>query len=347
MIILTPYSPRIYPVVSQREWREPSLSMPRDFLGNPEWWTRFTVSAATQDGKVFWKGTFESRDDADAFLFAAVKHTLRVERALHDLPRPMWSPGFYPDDLIVWQYATINYFTSGTSTTIPSDWNNSINTITAIGGAGSAGSSTFDGKNWTSANGGGGGACSRISNQSYTASATRTRQIGAADQDTFLKADDNSTNAILAKGGTAYSGGGSGGAAGSGVGTTKFSGGNTGSSSGAQGGGGGGAASYTANGNSGSGTGGGNSGSGAGGGSTGGIGGNGTELGSSNGAGAGGGGGDGAGGGNGGNYGGSGGGAGAGAGAAGGTSRGGILAMEYTPAAASSMKNAFNIPNGW
>lgn len=345
MIILRPYELKIYPVVPRSEWREPSLSMPRDMFGNPEWSVLFNVSAWL-DGCEVWKGWFESRDDADAFLWAAVTRTLHIQRSLCHIPNPIWSPGWYKDEDIVWQYATTNYFTSGTSTTIPSDWNSASNTITAIGGGANGADGTFDGKTGYAGVGGGGGACSRVTNQSYTASASRTRQIGASGTDTFLKDDGNSTNAVLAKG-AGSAGTQAGGDAASGTGTTKYSGGNGYAVSAADGGGGGGAASATANGSNATGTGGANSGSGASGGSANTNGSAGTELGSGYGAGGGGGAGTGANvGKNGGNYGGGGGGGSAGGSTiAGGVAAGGLLVMEYTPAA--GMKTGFNMPNGW
>lgn len=339
MIILNTYEPKILPVVPKSEWREPSVSMPRNWLGHKEWHTEFVITAKTKAGYTLWRGVFQDRDDADAFLYAAVRGTLRVEWALHDLPDPIYSPGFYPDELIVWQFAVTSYYTSGTSWTVPSDWNNSSNIITAIGGGADGTGGSFDGKTSTAGPGGGAGACSRITNQSYTPSASRTRQIGASGTDTFLKDDGNSTNAILAKGTTSSTGG----ASGSGTGSTKYSGGNGAAVSGANGGGGGGAASYTANGSSGSGSSGGASGSSASAGSAG------TELGSGNGAGGGGNGGtSGGGGNNGGNYGSGGGGGAQGSGVptAAGLGRGGLLVVEHTPAAA-SMNKGFNMPNGW
>lgn len=346
MIIIRPYEPKIYPVVPRSEWREPSLSMPRDQFGNPEWRTVFVISAKTMDGKVFWKGYFDDRDDADAFLYAGVTRTLRMERALHDLPSPIWSPGFYPDELIIWHYAVTTYYTSGTSTTIPSDWNNANNTITGIGGGGNGTAATFDGKSGAPGNGGGGAALSIISNQTYTPGATRTRQIGGAATDTFFKADNNSTNALVAKGGENASGSGLGGSAASGTGSTKYSGGNGAAGSGADGGGGGGAAGSAANGSNGSSPGhGGNSGDGASGGAADANGANGTGLGSGYGSGAGGGGGTSGGPGkNGGNYGGAGAGGSMNSGAAG-NGIGGLLVVTHTPVTGTKAFRAMS--DGW
>lgn len=108
-----------------------------------------------------------------------------------------------------------------TSWTVPSDWNNSDNTIEVIGGGGGGGRS-------------GGGAYSKVSNQ--TLSGTVGIQVGAgggpgADgEDTWLC---NSTSNCATIGGSAVivgakGGSTSGGSAASGVGTVKYSGGNPG-----------------------------------------------------------------------------------------------------------------------
>lgn len=328
MIILNAYEPKILPVVPKSEWREPSVSMPRNWLGHKEWHTEFVITAKTKAGYTIWRGVFQDRDDADAFLYAAVRGTLRVEWALHDLPDPIYSPGFYPDELIVWQFAVTSYYTSGTSWTVPSDWNNSNNEIVAIGGGGNgqngAAGYTVDKTYYPGApgTGGGGGACSKITNQTYTAGASRTMAIGSAGADTSLKQNDNTTNAVLAKAGSPGASGGTGGQASSGTGATKYSGGNGVSA-------GGGAASTTANGSNPT------SGDGAG------TGANGTGLGSGYGSGGGGA----ANGGNAGNYGGGGGG-GAGDEGPGGVGRAGLLVITHTPAAA-AMNKGFNMPNGW
>lgn len=67
------------------------------------------------------------------------------------------------------------YLTSGTSWTVPSDWNSSNNTIEVIGGGGGGG-----GPNGTTAGGGGGGGYSKISNLTLTPGASVTYAVGAA-----------------------------------------------------------------------------------------------------------------------------------------------------------------------
>ena len=197
---------------------------------------------------------------------------------------------------------TVVYLTSGTTWTVPSDWNNALNTIETIG-AGGAGA----------VSGGGGGAYSKISNLTLSPGSV-TYQVGvggtsngATGTDTWFNGASLAASSVGAKGGGGgISGagsvaGGAGGLASSGIGTTKYSGGNGGVASGAssQGSGGGGAAGLNGAGGVGvaAGSGGaggqgdnGHGGAGGTGGSTGANGGNGTEYDASHGSGGGGGG---------------------------------------------------------
>lgn len=139
------------------------------------------------------------------------------------------------------------FLTSGTSWTVPSDWNSSRNTIEVIGGGGGGGGATSGATR--AASGGGGGAYSRAINASLTPGGTVTYAVGAGGTagstnttagtggDTyFCNSTSNcasiSGSAVVAgaKGGTgaaANTGGtpGVGGAAASGVGNVRYSGG--------------------------------------------------------------------------------------------------------------------------
>lgn len=159
---------------------------------------------------------------------------------------------------------TTSYLTSGTSYTVPSDWNSTNNTIEVIGGGGGGG----NGKG----GGGGGGAYSKVFNASLTPGASVTYAVGsggATDTDGGDTYFCNSTSNCASIAGTAVvvgakagvkglptgSGGtgGAGGSSSSGVGSIKRSGG-TGADTcctGA-GGGGGGAAGANGAGNNGS-----------------------------------------------------------------------------------------------
>jgi len=172
----------------------------------------------------------------------------------------------------------VTYLTSGTSWSVPTDWNSSNNTIEVIGGGGGGNSNAA-----TSRGGGGGGAYSKASNVSLTPGATITYAVGAAGTANNSGGDSylcNSTSncatiagsAVVAgakggNGGATFTGG----AAGSGVGSVKYSGGNGGTNSSDAGAGGGGAAGPSGNGGNGgnAGTTGGGGGGGANGGSAG------------------------------------------------------------------------------
>lgn len=147
------------------------------------------------------------------------------------------------------------FLTSGTSWTVPSDWNDNNNSIEVIGGGG--GGLTQTASNY--GGGGGGGGYSKIENASLSRGATITIQIGVgggagvAGGDTYLcnnisNCDSIGGSAVLvgAQGGGVATNngvtGGLGGLASNGVGSVRYSGGNGGSGSGsfASGGGGGG-----------------------------------------------------------------------------------------------------------
>lgn len=134
---------------------------------------------------------------------------------------------------------TTIYLTSGTSWTVPANWNSAYNTIETIGaggdGAGGGGTNT--------GSGGGAGAYSKVSNLTLTPGAGITYAIGThgyPGTDTYFNGASIGASSVGAKGGGGGSNsgagtnaGGVGGQSSSGVGTTKFSGGNGGSAVGA------------------------------------------------------------------------------------------------------------------
>ncbi|WP_316228456.1 RHS repeat-associated core domain-containing protein [Bradyrhizobium sp. SZCCHNR1039] len=183
------------------------------------------------------------------------------------------------------------FLTSGTTWTVPSDWNNSNNAIEVIGGGGGGGggsSSSVD----EGAGGGGGGAYSKTANLSLQAGATITYQVGtggsagnvgsagSAGGDSYFNGSGAScaSQSVCAKGGGGGSissgynaaSGGAGGAAASGIGAVRYSGGAGGGSGATSNGGGGGGGAAGPNGNGGAGGTSGQNGSGAGGGGNGG-----------------------------------------------------------------------------
>lgn len=140
------------------------------------------------------------------------------------------------------------YLTSGTSWSVPANWNNANNKIEVIGGGGSGGV-VYD----AGGGGAGGGAYSSISNLALTPGASVSYNVGtggtggygAAGGSTWFNGTGLSSASVSAQGGAggvnnAYSAV-AGGQAANGIGTIKYSGGN-GGAGGYGGGGGGGAA---------------------------------------------------------------------------------------------------------
>lgn len=164
--------------------------------------------------------------------------------------------------------ATVVFLTTGTSWTVPADWNNASNSIEVIGGGGGGGGGKT-GAGGGSGSGGGGGAYAKISNLSLTPSGSVTIQVGAAGTGgaagangtagtaTFFNgtacAGASACGAAGSNGLTSSATGGAGGTTAGSVGTTLFAGGSGGggsTGSGLKGGGGGGAAGLNGAGNS-------------------------------------------------------------------------------------------------
>ena len=74
--------------------------------------------------------------------------------------------------------------TTGTSWTVPSDWNNSNNTIHMIGAGGGGANSALSGNNRAAGGGGGGGGYTVLNNQSLTPSASVPYTIGTSAANT-------------------------------------------------------------------------------------------------------------------------------------------------------------------
>lgn len=287
----------------RREWRQPSQRSVIYGIENKTWWR---LTARAHDGAIVWRGWFDDREDADAFLHAQVCGTLHHQPELWRLPTPMW-PGLDPD--LVYDFATTTFLTAPTgsnqSYSVPSDWDSANNSVQTLGAGGGGG-----GCNNGQGGGGGGGAYSAQTNIALSGGGTATYQIGTAGTtasatnggdggDTWFNGATLGAATVGSKGGvgggTGNSGqgaGGAGGASGSGIGTTKNSGGSgANGTSGTSGGGGGGAAgpagvggnASTSNGGTGN-----NGTDGTGGTGNGGNGGNGTVFGASHGSGGGG-----------------------------------------------------------
>ena len=137
--------------------------------------------------------------------------------------------------------ATQIFLTSGSTWTVPSDWNNAANTIECVG-AGGNGSGATTGR---VGGGGGGGAYAKISNLSLTPHGSVTYSVAAANSsatlanDTYFNGAASTTASLSCSGGLAASANvqGLGGTTANSTGTVEYSG-NTSAISGATGGGG-------------------------------------------------------------------------------------------------------------
>ena len=155
----------------KREWMPSSQAIPLDDLGNKVIRTRFRLRARAHDGHIVWCGWFEDREDADAFLFALVCGSLRIERNLWRLPTPAWHPDL--GEGLVYDFVTQTALTttgSNQTYTSPSDWDNGNNSIECIGG-GASGAFGSNGVHYT---GGGGGSYSKITNFAFAVPGTTT-----------------------------------------------------------------------------------------------------------------------------------------------------------------------------
>ena len=169
------------------------------------------------------------KDGVDTYLLAADNTTnAKVYKAMPPvLPFVLGSSGTTTTNKV--------YLTSGTSWTVPNDWNSTNNKIEVIGGGGGGGTGTTRGP------GGGGGAYSKVSNLALSPGTSVTYAVGIGGGANTTGGDTYFCNSVSncasisgtavqvgAKGGTGGNGAGgtaAGGAAASGIGTTKYSGG--------------------------------------------------------------------------------------------------------------------------
>lgn len=159
--------------MGKSEWRTPSQAQYKDAAGN-ENQTRFRLTARLNDGHIVWRGWFDDRDDADAFLFALALGTLEQQPDLWRLPSPEWRPDIHPS--LVYDFATVTFLVSTGAGTYakPVDWNNSNNYIECIGAGGRALVSPQGGY---ATGGAGGGAYSKKNN--VTLSSSTDYSVGA------------------------------------------------------------------------------------------------------------------------------------------------------------------------
>lgn len=214
MIILPDRNqPRGKLLIPQRpiDWRAPSQ---RKAVYGIEDQTRFRLTASLDDGHVVWRGWFDDREDADAFLLAAISGSLGYERELWDLPTPAWRPDI--GEGLFYDFATVTFLTaspgSNQTYTTPQDWNNANNSVQAHGGGGGGGKQSSARGGATS---GGGSAWAKGTNIVLGSSATYQlglagvggtslagAQDGTAGGDTWFNGATFGASSVGAKAGT-------------------------------------------------------------------------------------------------------------------------------------------------
>lgn len=256
MLIFRPYETRLLQPVPQSEWREPSLAQPKDQFGNQNR-TWFRLSARLNDGALRWRGWFDSREDADAFLWAIATGRLVHEPALWRLPTPAWHPDLGRD--LAYELATTSLLTTTSASNqtynVPSDYRAAGSAIDVIasGGSGAVRRNLNSGSGTVAATGGSGGGWSQKVNLSLTPGGTATYRLsvggatvsGAAlgtstdgnnGADAWFNGTTLAGSSVGAKGGlggkaaaATTAAGVAGGASASGIGSSKNSGGASGS----------------------------------------------------------------------------------------------------------------------
>lgn len=93
----------------------------------------------------------------------------------------------------VYAYSTVVFLTSGTSYTVPDDWNNSSNRIECIGGGGSGGGAR-NGTGSALASGGSGGAYASITNLTLSKGASVAYQVGQGGASVNSGGSNGNTN---------------------------------------------------------------------------------------------------------------------------------------------------------
>lgn len=172
MLIIRKYESKFLMPMERKLWLPPSIAEKRSVFGHLPIEKRWHVKIVLVDGYIRWKGTFEDRDDCDAFLFAIANGTINYQPELWRLPFPNYFPG-YGDEIAL--FASSILVTSGTSQSTPGDWNNASNSIEGIGGGGSG--SVGAKQNGNRCTGGSGAEYRKITN--YTPDATLDYVIGS------------------------------------------------------------------------------------------------------------------------------------------------------------------------
>lgn len=174
----------------KRSFWSPSNYISKDEFGNDTIRYRFIATIRYHDGKIAWRGTFEDRDDFDAFAFAYASGSLRYERELWKLSIPYWTPAPFEDLPILLAVTVILTSTTGTYT-IPGDWNSGDNIIHMIGAGGSGAAVFGPAFGMADAGGGGGGGYARQTN--YPVDAGTSVSYGAGTGGSGRSAGTSST----------------------------------------------------------------------------------------------------------------------------------------------------------
>src|SRR6266542_3535250 len=99
----------------------------------------FRITARLHDGDPWWSGWFEDREDADAFLWAAVSGVMTPD--IRRLPTP-WFPDGREIPALSYEFLTFNSLTSPTGSNqnynVPKDFGGNVKECHAIG-AGASG----------------------------------------------------------------------------------------------------------------------------------------------------------------------------------------------------------------
>jgi len=141
----------------------------------------WTITARLNDGHPVWKGKFLDRDDADAFLLAAVSGSLNIEPPLWRLSNPEYFPLEYP---VTW-YVLTNVVLSGgagsgnQSFTTPADYSASGSFWLTVG-AGGGGAAVNNSGSAAAVTGAGGGASNQITNRLLSGVITYNVPAGGA-----------------------------------------------------------------------------------------------------------------------------------------------------------------------
>lgn len=196
-MLIVPRTPQIIAPVPLHEWRQPSARRTLSGIENRTW---FAVNARTSDGVLWWRGWFEDRFEADAFLLALVRHLECGDPFPVEMRRaPLKASGPHTPVIQSWfrprhdgewrlewanlpllyEFRTYDFLTSPTGSNEiwnrPGNFTDADNIIHTLGSGASGGK--ISGSDDQKGTGGGGAAYNFINN--FAPAATETYQIAA------------------------------------------------------------------------------------------------------------------------------------------------------------------------